>query len=199
MSKASFIRKLQSYDKPLHPSDISQLVRNDHNAISACRFDDELDPEFLRGYMIEPNNTGTREFTTDNPAVYWCVVSTKQSPGWQHLTWAKEILQILDDESHKTDNKEKLRAMLENRIANEPNCNGELPNVVADKNGFLLALGCIVPRGYRELMRQENHIELFSLTDLASILFIPEEYVKEVIADSFEDKFEERLSEIYVP
>jgi len=198
MSKASFVRKLQDYHEPLHPSVISNLVREEYNAISACRFDNNLDPRVLRGYMLEPERTGVRKFTRENPAVYWCVVSTKQSSGWQLLTWAKEILQILDDPTHKTDSKSKLSSMLGNRIANQPNCNGELPNVVADKNGFLLALGCMVPKSYRELMRQENHLQLFGISDLASILFIPEEYVSLVLDEQFEIDFEQLLSEIEV-
>lgn len=196
LNKPSFILSLQSHDSTISPHQLSQYVRITYGWICVCRIDDDLPPDRYRAYMVLPEPKSSQ--SPENPAVYWCVVSGRQNAHWQHLSWTKEILQALDDSSQRTNNKEKLEAMLRTRVANSPNGNSTPPNIVADKNGFILALGCMVPARYREILRKENFLERFAGKEdqLADILNIPQEYVEAVIDDSFEDLFEKKLREI---
>ncbi len=192
--KADFIREIQSTNQPLSPYEISQLIRISYNWVSLYKGDPELKSAFWRGYMVRPDVT--HAYTPENPAIYWCVIALDQPKGWQHVTWIKEMLQIIDSASHYTSDKDKLGAMLETRRTTDPNGDGTPLNVVADKHGFILALACAVPREYRETLRKGRFLERVGQDAIANITNIPPEYVDRILDIEFEIAFEKALKEI---
>jgi hypothetical protein len=134
MSKADFVRSLQFESKALSPFDISQRLRQLHCCVSVCQLDPDLSSAEYRGYMVRYREK--RDRSPENPELYVCVVSADQSIAWQQLTWAKEILQILDRPEHRTGNRTALGAMMDVRKVRTPNGNGTPLNVMADKNGL---------------------------------------------------------------
>jgi len=193
MIKAKFIRGLQEYDEPLWPSEISQKIRQQFFWISAVRWDDELDPKLFRGYMVRSHMT--RAYTADDPFLYWCVIATRQSMGWSNVTWIKEMLQALDSGECLTSSKEDLGVMIDNRIAILPNGDDTPPNLIADKNGFILALGSAVPLGYRKRLREMRKLGALPLNIIETLNHIPKDYIDFVLNESFEGAFEQALKE----
>jgi hypothetical protein len=191
MSKAEFVRSLQYESKALSPFDISQRLRQTHSCVSTSQGDPYLDIELYRGYMVRFREK--RDRTPENPELYVCVVSTQQSLAWQQLIWAKEILQILDRPEHRTGSKEALGHMMDSRKVLAQN-GGQTPlNVVADKNGFTLALGAKVPMVYRNSLRSVKVRP--SLEALEATLLVPKEFIEWLLTDHFEGTFEQALIE----
>src|SRR5688572_25426921 len=110
---------------PLWPFDISQRICASFGWISLYLGDAELDPSKLRGYMVRPPSN--RLHSAADPAQFWCVVASSQPMGWQHITWTKEMLQVLDGEDALTNNSERLREMLDQ---NSPPGESSPPHVV---------------------------------------------------------------------
>jgi hypothetical protein len=191
MSKADFVRSLQFESKALSPFDISQRLRQLHSCVSICQLDPELNPDEYRGYMLRYKPKQNR--SPQNPELYVCVVSAKQSMAWQQLVWAKEILQILDHPEHHTGSKTALEHMMASRAVLAPNENETPLNVMADKNGFLLALGSKVPRDYRNSLRDTKALP--SLETLEGILLVPKEFIERLLSEEFEAQFEQALKE----
>jgi meiotically up-regulated gene 157 (Mug157) protein len=65
--------------------------------------------------------------------------------------------------------------------------------VVADKNGFTLALGTKVPMVYRTSLR--NTKVRPSLDALEATLLVPKEFIEWLLTDHFEEFFEQALVE----
>jgi len=193
-AKAEFIRDLQSANQVISPGELSQRIRLVYGWVSIYKGDPGLDSNIYRGYMAPPEGSGDR--TPDNPDYYWCVLATNQEAGWSNVTWIKEMLQVIDSEKHKTSNKEQLEAILIVRRTDSPNGAETLPNVVADKNGFILALGCAVPRAHRESLRQSGVLQKLGPDKLAGVLGVPAEYIEKLLAPDFENVFEKALAEI---
>lgn len=191
MSKANFIRSLQYESKALSPFDISQRLRQTHSCVSICRLDPKLDVKQYRGYMVRYGEK--RDRTPENPELYTCVVSSQQSMAWQQLVWAKEILQILDHPEHRTGAKVALGDMLDSRKVLVKNGDSTPLNVVADRNGFTLALGSKVPMVYRTSLR--NSRVRPSPETLESTLLVPAEFIDWLLTDDFERHFEKALIE----
>lgn len=191
MSKADFVRSLQFESKALSPFDISQRLRQLHSCVSICQLDPELNPEDYRGYMVRFKAKPNR--SPQNPELYVCVVSAKQPMAWQQLIWAKEILQILDRPEHHTGTKDALQNMMKSRAVLAPNGHGTPLNVVADKNGLLLALGSTVPRDYRNSLRDTKARP--SLETLEGTLLVPGEFIELLLSPEFEEQFERALKE----
>lgn len=191
MSKAEFVKSLQFESKALSPFDISQRLRQLHSCVSICLLDEGLNPEEYRGYMLRYEPKPNR--SPQNPELYVCVVSAQQSMAWQQLVWAKEILQILDRPEHRTDSKVALEHMMASRAVLVPNAEETPLNVVADKNGFLLALGSKVPRDYRNSLRDTKSRP--SVETLEGILLVPKEFIERLLSDEFEAQFEQALRE----
>ncbi len=189
MSKADFVRSLQFESKALSPFDISQRLRQTHSCVSICQLDDGLDVRAYRGYMVR--FVEKRDRTPENPELYVCVVSSQQSMAWQQLIWVKEILQILDRSEHRTDTQAALGAMLDNRKVLTGNGNGIPGNVVADKIGLTLALGCKVPMVYRTSLR--NTKVRPSNEALEATLLVPAFLIDWLLSDEFEKVFEQAL------
>lgn len=189
MSKSDFIRSLQVETKALSPFDISQRLRQLFACVSMCRWDEGLNPDKYRGYMLWPDKKPMP--TPDDPELYVCVIATKQSKAHIDVTWTKEILHILDAPSHRTD-AASLEHMLGNREIVGRNGNGAPPNVVADVNGLTLALGCMVPQRYRSSLRSTT--KRLSDEELEAVLSVPAEYVPWLLSDKFEDDFEAALA-----
>lgn len=118
--------------------------------------------------------------------------------GWQNLVWTKEMLQALDAEDALTSDAEKLGKVIDMREVHEPNGHDTPANVIADRNGFTLALGCAMPRGYREHLRAEiaenGKLDPLHIANMAS--YIPEEYIEFIVNIGFEEKFQIALQEI---
>jgi hypothetical protein len=112
---------------------------------------------------------------------------------WQQLVWAKEILQILDRPEHHTGSKAALGHMMDSRKVLAPNGHETPLNVVADKNGFVLALGSKVPMAYRSSLRDTKVRP--SLDILESTLLIPKEFIEMLLSTEFEANFEKALAE----
>ena len=195
-TKVDFINGLQSEDRALHPSVISQRIREKFAWVCLYRADPLLDPSLYRGYMVRPY-TG-RAHSADDPAGYWCIIASNQSIGWQNLVWTKEMLQALDSEEELTSDPAKLKNVLKMRAIHEPHSDDTPPNVVADKNGFTLALACEIPKKYRDYLRNEiaTHGRLDPLHRADMENYIPEEYVDAVLSLDFEPDFDRALQEI---
>jgi len=193
--KADFIASLQTSAQPISPYEISQEIRREFSWVCLSQFDEDLNPEIARGYMIRP--LMRRVHTPDDPCLYWCVISTQQSKGWQHVTWIKEMLHALDSGDSLTSNKDKLGSMLDVRVANSPNGRETPPHVVADKTGLILALGTAIPNSFRKKLRThgqtKDELPLNILADLANI---PENFIDTILNDNFEEKFNTALTEI---
>lgn len=189
MSKADFIRSLQYESKPLSPFDISQRLRQTHSCVCIYQGDPELPIEEYRGYMIRFREK--RERTPDNPELYVCVVSLRQSKQWQDLVWTKEILQILDRPEHRTASKASLGHMLDSRQVLAEHTDGIPLNVMADKNGFTLAVGSMVPTVYRTMLRSPKSRP----SPLEATLPISQEFIPWVLSPQFEQNFEAALSQ----
>jgi hypothetical protein len=189
MSKADFVESLQFESKALSPFDISQRLRQQHGCVSICQLDDELNVEKYRGYMLRYQEK--RDRSPQNPELYVCVVSTRQSLAWQQLVWAKEILQILDRPEHRTGSRRALGDMMDSRQVLTDNGDDTPLNVVADRIGFTLALGSKVPRVYRNSLR--NTLTLPSLESLEAILLVPKTFIPWLLTPGFETRFEGAL------
>lgn len=187
MSKSTFVRSLQVETKALSPFDISQRLRQEYGCVSIYKADPNLDIAKFRGYMIRSYK---EDRSPENPEVYICVISTLQSKPYQDLTWTKEILHILDAPSHRTDS-ESLGHMLDNRETTGRTGNGTPPNVMADKNGVTLALGCMVPRTYRNSLRTSG----LQIEQLEGMLSVPQEYIPWLLFQEFEADFEAAVAE----
>lgn len=193
MSKSEFIRSLQHEEKGLSPYDVSQRVRLSHSCVSTYQGDPLLKVADYRGYMTRFEEKTDR--TPANPELYVCIISLDQSKQWQDLVWTKEILQILDDKGHRTYNKDALAHMLDNRAAQGPTPNGTPLNVMADKNGFTLALGSMVPKGYRDILRKQRAKENVKVELLEKQILVPAEFIEWLLSDKFEADFETALKE----
>lgn len=194
IKKSEFVRSLQPEVKSFSPYDISQKLRLSCSCVSTYQGDPKLSTDMYRGYMIKFTDKPNR--SPEDPEWYVCVISTQQSKAWQDVVWIKEILQILDPPNSRTDNKEKLFRMLENRHTTTPNGDATPQNVVADKDGFILALGCAIPFGYREILRNQDYLNRFDVSELEHLLIIPKRFIVTVLDPSFEKKFEEALSRL---
>ena len=188
MSKSAFVRSIQEERLALSPFDVSQRLRLQHGLVSVYQGDAELEIEDYRGYMVRYPAKHTP--TPQNPELYVCVISLKQPTAMQNLVWTKEIIQVLDRPEHRTNNKEALGHMLDNRSVADPHTPATPANVKADKDGFTLALGCTVPYAYREILRREKYLERFSLEQLEEQLLVPAEYIQRLLNPSFETEFE---------
>jgi hypothetical protein len=193
--KVQFIRSLQDEARPLWPYDISQRIRLEFSWISLYKADTELNPDVYRGYMVR--TVSQRAHSADDPAAFWCVIAANQSMGWQNITWTKEMLQALDSESALTSSRERLGEMLDMGSIHTENDHNTPPHVVADRNGFTLALACAVPEGHRRILR-EYKTQHGSLDPkmLAEIAHIPEEHIDTVLSPDFEEAFAKALAEI---
>jgi hypothetical protein len=187
LSKADFIGSLQGENKALSPYDISQRLRIAVGCVCVYRGDPDLSVDDFRGYMIKYADKPHR--SPENPELYVCVISLQQSKAWQDVIWTKEILQILDSLDHRTDTQDKLGQMLEHRRPHAPYGDGTPTHIVADANGFTLALGCTVPQSYRDTLRQQRYLDRYPLDVLEGMLLIPAEWVEFVLSPSFEDNF----------
>jgi hypothetical protein len=134
-----------------------------------------------------------RDRTPENPELYVCVISLKQSKSWQDLVWVKEILQILDKKAHFTSAADALGHMLDSRTVLAKNGDATPPNVMADKNGFTLALGAKVPMVYRTSLR--NSRVRPSLDALEAALLVPKEFIDWLLTEQFERDFDTALAE----
>lgn len=190
-SKSDFIQALQKEKTTLSAFEISQKLRLQCGCLSICQSDDKLEVSHTRAYMVKYSDKPFR--SPENPELYACIISTKQSMAWFQLVWIKEIIQILDRTSHRTDTSEKLGSMLDNRMATSPNGNGTPSHIIADKTGFTLALGSAIPLTYREILREQGYLEKYSLSQLEEMLVIPKEFVRFVLESSFEKTFDEAL------
>lgn len=195
-AKVEFVQSLQGESQALWPFDISQRIRERFSWLCLYRGDPELEPTVFRGYMVRPRTASAH--SSEDPAAFWCVVSTKQSMGWQNIVWTKEMLQALDSEGELTSDAEKLDQVIDMRDVHAPNSCDTPPNVVADRNGFTLALGCAIPGKLREHLREEvqSSGELSPLRRADLENYIPKEYVDYVLNISFEEEFKKALSEI---
>lgn len=191
IKKSDFVRSLQNEVTGFSPYDISQKLRITCSCLSAYQGDHGLSTEMCRGYMIKYKDKPHR--SPDDPEWYFCVVSLQQSKAWQDVIWIKEILGILDQPESRTDTSEKLFRMLENRITTTPNGSETPPNVAADKAGFILALGCAIPRGFRTILREQKYLDRFDVALLESTLGIPQEFIPMVLSSDFEAQFDSAL------
>jgi len=144
--------------------------------------------------MVVPRE-GEDDRSPESPAIYWCVIASDQELGYQQLTWVKEILHVLDAPEQRTNTPDRLRSLLESRSGHGHN-GDDPPNVSADKNGVILALGCMVPRAYREIMRKEEHVELYGVDALAAMLQVPTHMIEGLVSEEFEEDFERVLCSI---
>lgn len=194
-TKVEFIGSLQNEVRTLHPSEISQRIREKYAWVCLYRADPDLDPNLYRGYMVRPY-TG-RAHSAEDPAGYWCIIAGSQTIGWQNLVWTKEMLQALDPEHALTSDSDKLRQVIEMGEVHEPHDSDTDACVVADKNGFTLALGCAIPRAYREKLRKEiqetGKLDPLERANMEN--YIPAEYVDSVLGPGFEDEFNRALDE----
>lgn len=195
-SKKEFILNLQKNTENQSPHHISQAIRKEYCWISAYKGDPALDTQIYRGYMIRPELDPNNPATPELPSLYMCIVSLDQDVGWQNTIWVKEMLQVIYPPSHFTSDKDKLGTMLDNRSANEPHAENTLPHVIADKNGFILALGCIVPGGLRDVARKNDYQTAYGLDRLSEMWLIPEEFVSMILSEDFEARFNQALDEI---
>ncbi|MEO9469195.1 hypothetical protein [Parasphingorhabdus sp.] len=193
--KADFILQLQDENKPLWPNEISHKIRHQFAWMSLYKVDLELDPEHIRGYMVRI--PPTRAHSAQDPHIFWCIIAGNQSMGWQNITWTKEMLQALDGDQALTTNEQQLGDMLDMGAIDQPNDDETPANVVADRNGFTLALACAVPKAYRLHLRQHlQSSDSLAPQMLADLGHIPEQYISYVLDAGFEDKFEKALDEI---
>lgn len=195
-AKIEFIQSMQGEEQALSPYDVSQRICDKFNWLSLCRGDPELHPIECRGYMVRPSTS--RAHSSEDPAAYWCVVATSQSMGWQYLVWIKEMLQALDSEDALTSDAEKLAQVIEMNDVHAPNGDDTPPNVVADRNGFTLALGCAIPKVLRNTLRTESASPagISSLRRAGLENYIPAEYIDYILHEEFEQAFENALNEI---
>ncbi len=196
-AKIEFIQSMQEEEQALWPYDVSQRIREKFAWLCLYRGDSELDPKLAyRGYMVRPSTS--RAHSAEDPAAYWCVVATSQTMGWQNLVWIKEMLQGLDSEDALTSDAEKLDQVIAMSDVHEPNGHDTPPNVVADRNGFTLALGCAIPQKLRDALRREliatGGLSPLRRADLEN--YIPSEYVDHVLDEAFEQEFDNALKEI---
>lgn len=189
--KSEFIRHLQTDVKALSPFEISQQIRLKYFFVSTYQGDPELRVSDFRGYMVKYSEKLHR--SAEDPELYTCIISLEQSKAWQDLIWIKEILQILDHPEHRTNERDKLGRMLDNRQTNSPNGRDTPLNVMADKVGLTLALGSAIPHAYREILREQRYLERYSPDDLEQILNIPAELIPIVLETTFEKTFEDAL------
>jgi hypothetical protein len=169
------------------------MIRERYSCVSVCMWDARLDSRMHRGYMLPTPRNPSR--SPDHPDLYVCVLSTDQNKPWQDLVWTKELLGILDDPSHWTTNKQLLGHTLDNRESTNPHEPGTPLNVMADKNGVALALGCAVPGAYRAKLRAEDCLSKYSSEDLEEILCVPAEFFVWLFGPQFETDFERALKE----
>ena len=189
MSKLDFVASLQAEIKALSPFEISQRLRVAHGCVCIYQGDPDLEIEDYRGYMVRLAEKANR--SPENPEQYMCVVSLRQSPAWQNLVWIKEILGILDGPEHWTKNKASLGHMIDSRETIGPHAAGTPPNVLADKNGFTLAVGCAVPGAYRRSLRDQRQRK--RAEELESELLVPREFIDWMISPAFEEQFQAAL------
>jgi hypothetical protein len=83
--------------------------------------------------------------------------------------------------------------MLDSRRVLAKNGDATPLNVVADKNGFTLALGAKVPMVYRNSLR--NSRVRPSLESLEAALLVPKEFIDWLLTEEFERYFETALAE----
>jgi hypothetical protein len=193
MSKSEFIRSLQGDSVMLTPYEISQRIRKRHSCVSTYMGDAELKIEHYRGYMLRYPEAPNK--TPENPQHYVCVISLKQSKQWQDLVWTKEILGILDGPDHWTSDKALLGHMLDSRGELLARSTGTPLNVLSDRNGLTLALGCTIPFGYRRTLRDQHSLAKFDTEQLESIIMVPAELIEWLLNLAFEEEFERALQE----
>jgi hypothetical protein len=130
----------------------------------------------------------------ENPEPYAAVVAGDQSLAWQHVVMTKEILHILDPADQRTRDRDGLARMLGRTM--DDAFGGSGMNVVADKVGFILAVGTAIPGAYRKTLRgQKTH----NYADLERILNVPSALISIVLLQQFENDFEAALSSIRKP
>lgn len=186
MKKCEFVESLQAKPQPLHPHQISQEIRLKIGFLSTNRIDAELDVELLRGYFVKGEDKPNR--SPEDPELFECVVSGRQSQSWQMLVWTKEILHILDNTASRTSNSDALKRTIENRFVSwAPNQDTPL-NVAADVNGFIFALACMVPFEYRKMLRARVKGLDPDFDQLENQLLVPPEYIHLILDESFEEK-----------
>jgi hypothetical protein len=154
--------------------------------------DADLPIEHYRGYMIRYHAKPNR--SPEDPEHYICVTSLRQSKQWIDLVWIKEILGILDGTDHWTTNKLLLGHMLDHRDVVSRSVGTPL-NVMADRNGLVLALGCTIPLAYRHTLREQRYTAKYTPQQMESMIFIPAEFVEYVLNPAFEEVFEQALTE----
>lgn len=84
--------------------------------------------------------------------------------------------------------------MMDTRKVLTPNGHSTPLNVVADKAGFILALGSNVPRLYRNALRNFKD-SLPNKTVLENTLFVPAEFIDMLLSPDFENMFEKAIEE----
>ncbi|NIY77953.1 hypothetical protein HCZ23_00515 [Celeribacter sp. HF31] len=189
-TKRGFIESLQVKDTLLSPYEISQEMRLAIGCVSVCSFDEQLQIEHFRGYMIRHKK---RDRSPENPELYDCVVSTNQSRAWQHIVWIKEILHIFDQEKQRTQRADALKEMLLSRDTGTPSNGSTGLNVIADKEGLVLALGSAVPRRYRTVLRDQEFLQRYTPEQLEVMLTVPKEKMAFLLDAEFEVKFNSAL------
>lgn len=192
MPKAEFIRSLQCEERTLSPYEISQRIRLVHGCVATYQADPQLSTRILRGYMVRWAEKPDR--SPENPELYVCVIATDQAMSWQQLVMTKEILHILDPEEQRTRSKLALSEMFDNRIGDI--LGGTGLNVVADNVGLVLAVGSLIPKGYRRILREQDFIGKYPIADLERMLNIPSEFIVRVLSSEFEQEFERAITSI---
>jgi hypothetical protein len=183
---------MQVEKQTIHPHAISQRLRIAYGVVSICLIDNDLPIEEYRAYMLRGSEKADR--SAEDPELYTCIVSGKQSQAWQMLSWAKEILQVLDKNGARTDSKSKLSDMIANRSVTDLHADDTPSNVIADKDGLVLAIGSVVPMAYRKILRNQRVLEHNSIKSLEPQLLIPSDFIEYLLVDDFEVKFEQALA-----
>lgn len=82
---------------------------------------------------------------------------------------------------------------MDNREIKGPHRDGTRLNVMSDKNGLVLALGCMVPQAYRKILREQRGTT--TAEQLEKQILVPAELIDWVLSKEFEDDFEKALQE----
>lgn len=156
------------------------------------RFHDvDIDPFVLRGLIYR--------YTKHNAAYgepIFCseiCLAKDQEHEWRRLVAVKELLHITDTEAQTAQSEHAVEKLIE-RLSLPFEVREETRSSLNDRHHVLAALGILVPKDCRDILRQMRAEDRITDIDVARMAKIPERFGSLVISDLFEDAIEWILS-----
>lgn len=153
---------------------------------------EKLDPKALRGFTYtEPAKTKQEDGSYDSFLAQRIYFSSKLNYCWERFVCIKEMMQIFDDESEKVDDISDFNKLIENSISFPAYFHENNQKIKSDERAFWLALACVCTESKRKEYKEKVCKAELSELEVAEQLKIPEEYVSNLLGESYEDFLQE--------